>query len=187
VSRARPTARRRTGRALIVVAAMALPGQQGMAAAPPPATRLETGGIDHVGINVPDADAAIAFYRDLLGASVLSDLRPADPGPAWKQRFGWHRAARLRRMVMLALPGGAKLELFEYDTPEGARAQPRQDDAGATHIALRARDVERSIAVLRAHGLAILNDPVTLPDGSRWFYTLTPWGSQMELVFPPEN
>lgn len=164
---------------------MALPGQQAAAMPPLPATQLETGGIDHVGINVPDADAAIAFYQDVLGATVLSDMRPADPGPAWKRRFRWHASARLRRLVMLAIPGGAKLELFEYETPDGARDHPRQDDAGATHIALRARNLDRSIAVLKAHGLTILNAPVAMPDGSRWFYALTPWGAQMELVFPP--
>lgn len=165
---------------------MALPGHQA-AARTIPATQLETAGIDHVGINVPDADAAITFYRELLGASVLSDVRPGDPSPAWKERFRWHASARLVRLVMLAIPGNGKLELFQYDTPEGTRDHPHQDDAGSTHVALRARDIDRSIAVLKAHGLTILNDPVTNADGRRWFYFLTPWGSQTELVFPPAS
>lgn len=169
----------------MAAAAMALPGGPASAAPPIPATQLETAGIDHVGINVPDADAAIAFYRELLGASVLSDVRPGEAGPAWKERFRWHPSARLVRLVMLAIPGNGKLELFQYDTPDGTRDHPHQDDAGATHVALKAKDIDRSIAVLKAHGLTILNDPITNPDGNRWFYFLTPWGSQTELVFAP--
>ncbi|WP_343615357.1 VOC family protein [Novosphingobium sp.] len=166
---------------------MTLPGHQAVSAEPVPPTQLQTSGIDHVGINVPDAEAAIAFYRELLGATVVSDIRPAEAGAEWKRRFRWHASARLARLVMIAIPGGAKIELFEYDTPEGSHDHPHQDDAGATHIALKAQDIDRSIAVLKARGLTILNDPIALPDGSRWFYFLTPWGSQMELVFPPAS
>ncbi len=186
-SPSRRAPRRRGRGALIAAAVLALPGQQAAATPAIPAMQLETGGVDHIGINVPDADAAIAFYRDLLGATVLSDVHPGEASEAWKARFRWRASARLLRMVMLAIPGNGKLELFQYDAPEGTRDHPHQDDAGATHVALRASDVERSTAVLRAHGLTILNDPVTNPDGLRWFYFLTPWGSQMELVFPPRQ
>jgi len=82
---------------------------------------------------------------------------------------------------------GSKIELFEYAAPQAAREQPHEEDPGATHIALKARDVARSIAVVKRHRLRILNDPVTLPDGSRWFYFLTLWGSQLELVFPAQG
>lgn len=183
---ARRSLLRRRGSLLLAAAAIALPRHQAAAALPTPTTQLETRGIDHIGINVPDADVAIAFFRNLLGANVISDMRPADAGVAWKRRFRWHSTARLRRMVMIAIPGGEQLELFQYDTPEGRREHPHQDDIGATHIALKASDVGRSIAVLKTHGVTILNDPVMRADGSRWFYFLTPWGAQMELVFPPD-
>jgi len=35
--------------------------------------------------------------------------------------------------------------------------------------------------------MRVLNDPITLPDGETWFYFLTPWGSQIELVFAPKS
>jgi predicted enzyme related to lactoylglutathione lyase len=85
---------------------------------------------------------------------------------------------------MIEARDGSKIELFEYASPAASHRQPREDDAGATHIALRADDPARTIAAVRAMGLTILTDPVTLPDESRWFYFLSPWGSQVELVFP---
>jgi catechol 2,3-dioxygenase-like lactoylglutathione lyase family enzyme len=38
--------------------------------------RLAVTDIDHVGINVPDVNAVSAFFADLLGAGVVSDMRP---------------------------------------------------------------------------------------------------------------
>ena len=110
-------------------------------------------------------------------------LSPA--GADWKARFRWHPSAHLNRFLMIRTPGGSRIELFEYASSEMVREQPHEDDAGATHIAFRGQDIDRSIAVLKARGLRILNDPITLDDGTRWFYFLTPWNSQIELVFPP--
>ncbi|WP_443478342.1 VOC family protein [Novosphingobium aerophilum] len=145
---------------------------------------LEVSGIDHVGINVPDAGKAAAFFHDLIGTRVMSDWRPAPVDRQWKRRFRWHASARLRRLMMIEAGDGSKIELFEYASPHASLRQPHEDDVSATHIALKAHDPARAVATVRAMGLTVSNEPVTLPDGSRWFYFLTPWGSQIELVFP---
>ncbi|EJU14295.1 VOC family protein [Novosphingobium resinovorum] len=164
--------------------------------APPPGTpgidgharpAIDASGLDHVGMNVPDASEAAEFFHDLMGTRIVSDWSPAPVDAQWKKRFRWHASARLKRLMMIEARDGSKIELFEYASPAAAHKQPREDDAGATHIALRANDPTRAIAAVRAMGLTILNDPVTLPDGSRWFYFLSPWGSQVELVFPSER
>lgn len=148
---------------------------------------LAVTGIDHVGINVPDADRAIAFFAQLFAAHVLTDMRPAPVSPAWKRRFHWHASSRLKRMVMLQEPDGSKIELFEYAGPLMSRTRPYEDDAAETHIAFKAHDPEATLAVVRRLGLPVLNAPATGPDGSRWVYMLTPWGSQIELVFAPDE
>ncbi len=150
-----------------------------------PARALQVAGIDHVGINVPDVDAASAFFADLLGAHVVSEMRPGRIPDAWKDAFNWRRSSELDRIVMMQLQDGSKIELFQYTGADIVRARPHEDDAAETHIALKTTDVDHSLAVLKARGLHVLNDPVTLPDGERWFYFLTPWGSQIELVFAP--
>lgn len=150
-----------------------------------PGGSLLVHGIDHVGINVPDAGAAAEFFGEVVGTRIVSDVHPAPVSPGWKRRFRWHASTKIRRLVMLEAIDGSKIELFEYDAPQASRKQPHEDDLGATHIALQAHNLHHSLEVIRQRGLRILNDPVTLPDGTRWFYFLTPWGSQLELVSPP--
>ncbi|MGF6768374.1 catechol 2,3-dioxygenase-like lactoylglutathione lyase family enzyme [Paraburkholderia sp. GAS199] len=151
------------------------------------ARQLNVAGVDHVGINVPDVDAASAFFADLLGARVVSDMRPGKIPDAWKDSFNWRHTSEIDRIVMMQLRDGSKIELFQYSGPDVSRALPHEEDAAETHIALKTVDLDHSLAVLKARGLRILNDPVTLPDGERWFYFLTPWGSQLELVFAPHS
>lgn len=148
---------------------------------------IETIGIDHVGINVPDADAAVSFFTEVLGAKVILNDRPGPVGQPWKHRFRWHPTSVNTRRIMLQEPDGSQIELFEFAGSQVSHAQPHDDDAAATHIAVRVKNLDASLAVIRQRGLTILNEPVTLSDGTRWFYFLTPWGSQIELVSPPSR
>jgi predicted enzyme related to lactoylglutathione lyase len=49
-------------------------------------------------------------------------------------------------------------------------------------VALRTNDIDVSRALLNSQNVTILNEPITNPDGVRWFYFQTPWGAQVELV-----
>lgn len=148
---------------------------------------LSVAGVDHVGITVPDAQAAAEFFHDLIGTRIVSDMHPAPVSADWKKRFRWHASTRIKRLVMLQALDGSKIELFEYDAPQGSTQQPHADDVGASHIALKAVDLRRSQAVVRRLGLSVLNDPITLQDGTRWFYFRAPWGAPLELVFPADR
>jgi catechol 2,3-dioxygenase-like lactoylglutathione lyase family enzyme len=178
--------------ALASFAALALTlalGTQAQAATAPTTTAtvpaIQVSAIDHVGINVPDIDAATAFFNDLIGAKVISDGNPGAIPAEWKAQFRWHESSELQRFAMLQLNGGSKLELFQYKGAQINHQQPHEDDIAATHIALRTQDIDHSLAVVKARGLKVLNEPITNPDGIRWFYLLTPWGSQLELVSLP--
>ncbi|AZL69561.1 MULTISPECIES: VOC family protein [Pseudomonas] len=147
-----------------------------------PSGALEVSVIDHVGMNVPDVDAAIHFFADLAGAKVISDIRPGAIPAEWKTQFRWHPSSELQRFAMVQLDGGAKVELFQYRGPDINPEHPHEDDSGASHFALKTNDIARSLALVKSKGLKVLNEPITNPDGVQWFYFLTPWGSQMELV-----
>jgi catechol 2,3-dioxygenase-like lactoylglutathione lyase family enzyme len=142
-------------------------------------------GIDHVGMNVPDMDAAVPFLADLLGTRVVIDIRPAQPDADWRRRFSWHDSSRIDRLVMLVTPSGEHIELFQYHGADIVHQQPHEDDAGATHIAFKVNDIAAAMAVIKQRGLRVLCDPVTNRDGTQWFYFLSPWNSQLELVVPP--
>jgi catechol 2,3-dioxygenase-like lactoylglutathione lyase family enzyme len=139
-------------------------------------------GVDHAGINVPDLDKAIAFFQTTFGATLESDITPGAIPDAWKAAFNWHQSSELKRFVMMRLPDGTGVELFQYRGELIGHERPHQDDDAATHIALKTHDVQTSYAAIKQAGLKTLNEPVTNADGTQWFYFLTPWGSQIELV-----
>ncbi|MCS3430467.1 VOC family protein [Klebsiella sp. BIGb0407] len=139
-------------------------------------------GLDHAGINVPDLDKAIAFFQTTFGAELESDIVPGAIPDAWKTAFNWHQSSDLKRFVMMRLPDGTGVELFQYSGEQIGHDHPHQDDDAATHIALKTRDVASSFKAIQQAGLKTLNEPVTNADGTQWFYFLTPWGSQIELV-----
>ncbi|WP_455922462.1 VOC family protein [Pseudomonas putida] len=168
-------------------AVLALSLMLGTAAHAATSATLPVSSIDHVGMNVPDIDAATRFFSDLMGAKVISDMTPGTIPDQWKAQFRWHGTSELQRFVMLQLQGGAKLELFQYRGAEINPVQPHGDDAGASHIALKTADIDRSLALLKSRNVTILNEPITNPDGIRWFYFQTPWGSQIELVSLPTS
>jgi len=127
---------------------------------------------------VPDIDVAIRFFYELMGAQVISDMSSGNIPDQWKEQFGWHKSSNLQRFVMLQMAGGAKLELLHYRGAEMNHMQPHGDGEGASHVALKTDDIDRSLALLKSRNVIILNDPITNPDGIRWFYFQTPWCSQ---------
>ena len=139
-------------------------------------------GVDHAGINVPDLGKAIAFFQTTFGAKLESDITPGAIPDAWKAAFNWHKSSELKRFVMMRLPDGTGVELFQYSGKQIGHERPHQDDDAATHIALKTNDVLLSFKAVQKAGLKTLNEPVTNADGTQWFYFLTPWGSQIELV-----
>ncbi|MCJ7795191.1 MAG: VOC family protein [Thermoleophilia bacterium] len=101
----------------------------------------------HGGISVPDLDASIAWYRDMLGFTVdlVMDI-PADTG----------RLAMLKngdfRVELFEVPGAAPL-------PDDRRYVDRDIRThGMKHMAYLVRDVEALIAELRARGVDIVWD-----------------------------
>ncbi len=139
-------------------------------------------GVDHAGINVPDMASAVAFFQTTFGAKLESDIIPDALPDAWKAAFNWHPSSELKRFVMMRLPDGTGVELFQYSGKQINHERPHQDDDAATHIALRTQDVHASYENIQKAGLKTLNEPITNADGTQWFYFLTPWGSQIELV-----
>jgi glyoxylase I family protein len=82
-------------------------------------------GVHHVSICVRDADAALAFYRDVLG---MSELPRPDLGPGH-----WLDA------------GGQQVHLMESDAPPPA----------ANHFAIRVDDLDEAVTDLEGHGVTV--------------------------------
>lgn len=150
--------------------------------------------VDHVGLTVPDLDAAVRFYCDAVGGHELYRIGPFDAAemPRMPDGRDWTEAhinvagARLT-IAMLQVGPNIMLELFQYERPADQRkTPPRNCDWGGHHIAFKVADLEAAKAHLAAHGCKVMAGPIVLDQGPcallRVNYVLDPWGNQLELV-----
>ncbi|MGC5583074.1 methylmalonyl-CoA epimerase [Ornithinimicrobium sp. W1665] len=137
--------------------------------------------IDHVGIAVPDLDAAIAFHQDVLGNRVVHEETNAEQGV---------------REAMVAVGradtgGGAPAAMLQLLAPTGpestiARFLDRSGP-GLQQLAYRVSDLDAACAVLRGRGLRLLYDePRRGTAGSRinFIHPRDAGGVLVELVEP---
>ncbi len=150
-------------------------------------------GGDHVGITVPDLEAATRFFVDVLGAEQFYDIGPiADEKGDWMAvQLGVDPRARVRKLRFLRLGHGLNIELFEYEAPAQRREVPANSDVGGHHLALYVDDFDAALAYLRAHGVEIMGEPVVRhagpSAGQTWVYFRAPWGLQLELLSYPSG
>ncbi len=114
-------------------------------ASPAPATDPLDIRHHHAGISVPDLDAAITWYHEVLGFT-LEKREYLPPVPA--------QVAFLRR-------GPLRIELFQPEQATPLPADRRIPDAdlrthGNKHVAFAVRDIEAAAAALRQRGVDIV-------------------------------
>jgi catechol 2,3-dioxygenase-like lactoylglutathione lyase family enzyme len=148
--------------------------------------------IDHIGLTVPDLDAAIRFFVDLLGAEEFFRHGPYGPSGEQSQRqFDRHPDSIVEGIAMVRL-GPMNIELLQYSSPDQRTQGPGTSDAGGHHIAFYVDDLDDSAERLRSAGVEVLGDPMPLPgpesgpDG-RFIFFRTPWGLFLELVTYPSG
>ena len=146
-------------------------------------------GSDHIGITVPDLDAAERFFVDVIGATPVYTLGAKRADDDWMQtQLGVHPRTVIREIRFYRLGNGTNIELFQYDAADGQKPQPRNSDIGGYHLALYVDDMDAAVAHLRAHDVDIMGEPVAsagASEGQRWLYFRSPWGLQFELVSYP--
>lgn len=137
--------------------------------------------VDHVGIAVPDLDAAIAFHEQVLGNRLVHEETNAEQGvreamvavgPA--DTSGGEPAT----MIQLLAPTGPESTIARFIDRSGP---------GLQQLAYRVADVEAAAEVLRARGLRMLYDePRRGTAGSRinFVHPKDAGGVLVELVEP---
>lgn len=148
-------------------------------------------GIDHVGINVPDLNKAVAFFSDVLGFTPVTQLGPIPLDADWKKLNHINPDTGAVTIKMINAGNGASIEVFEYADNKGSKIHPKTDDIGASHIAFYVNDINAAVEYLKSKGVKIIGEPFTMPSGDTagesWVYFETPWGSKMELVSYPNG
>ena len=136
-------------------------------------------GIHHAAISTPDLERALGFYRDLLGAEVVTDFEwPA--GLEVADRIVGLQGSSARA-VMLRL-GNAMIELFEFHSPTPQAGDPERPvcNHGITHICLDVTDIDAEYERLREAGMRFNCPPQDL-GAVRSTYGRDPDGNVIEL------
>lgn len=148
-------------------------------------------GPEHVGLTVPDLDAAILFFTDVIGGDLIFRGDPVSAQPAFMAgSLGVHPDAALD-YAFVRCGAGANFELFQYSAPDQAQGRPRNSDPGGHHVAFYVDDIDAAVAALCARGITVMGEVNRIDDGpaggSAWVYFLAPWGLQLELVSYPQG
>jgi len=137
----------------------------------------------HIGLNVPDMEAGLAFYQGVLGLEL--SWRHYVSGPVLEQITGIPGAEA--DVAQLLCPGGSRLELTAY-VPTGSAEPVRQNNVGLTHLSFGVNDVPGVQKRLEAAGLKFASRPLAISDPSHpldgWTvaYLSDPFGTTLELL-----
>jgi len=104
------------------------------------------GSMNHVGVAVPDMTAAIAFYRDVMGATEITEPKVlASQGVTY---------------AFVNLPTG-QVELIEPygKTSPILKFLERNPKGGQHHMCFEVEDIQEAKAIMEKRGMRVLGEP----------------------------
>jgi catechol 2,3-dioxygenase-like lactoylglutathione lyase family enzyme len=145
--------------------------------------------VHHTSFTVADLERSLAFYRDLLGMEVIGDQ--GGKGGYLAEVVGF-ADVDMRVVFLRPTPDSPHLlELIEYRSPKGVRADVRTCNPGSGHLCLVAEDIHAVFDRLRAAGIEFASAaPVEIlagrHKGGYTVYSRDPDGITIELIqLPP--
>ncbi len=141
-------------------------------------------GVNHTSFTVSNLDKAVAFFRDVLGAAVLSVAdRPKD----FSERVTGVRGARLS--IGYVELGEHKIELIQYLEGQGTTLDVSTNNVGSGHICFNVDDARALQRDLQARGVKFVSEPMEIPIGTNKggfaTYFKGPDGITIEFIQPP--
>ena len=150
---------------------------------------MQASRLHHTGFTVSDLDQSVSFYRDLLGCEVI----------ATQEKEGGYLAAIVGypdahvRMAHLRVPDSEHvIELFEYVSPTGERADVLPRNVGASHLCFIVADLQAVYQELLEQGVTSFVSPPIEVDtginrGGYGIYLRDPDGITVEIFQPPDR
>jgi catechol 2,3-dioxygenase-like lactoylglutathione lyase family enzyme len=148
---------------------------------------------DHVGLVVPDLEAAIGFFTGVLGGRCVLRHGPylgsAEDPYLQVRQFARHSGTQVEGIAVVHV-ADTVLELLQFSAPDQRTDPPRTSDLGGHHLAFYVEDLDVAVGHLRSVGVRVLGAPMPLPgpeagEGARFVFVLTPWGLALEFVSYP--
>lgn len=120
--------------------------------------------VNHIAIICSDYERSLAFYKDVLGFTLLSEE---------------YRKERQSMMTKMALNGQYLLELFTF--PNSPERPSYPEACGLRHLAFTVDDIVQVAGELESKGIA--HEPIRIsPDGTQCFFFADPDGLPIEIV-----
>ncbi|OBG92215.1 lactoylglutathione lyase-like lyase [Mycobacterium sp. E3251] len=140
-------------------------------------------GLAHTGVCVPDCEAAVAFYRDVLGLHVLSPPYVMT-GNAIRDDMGELVSDPSMKAAIVGLPGDGDrvLEVIEYLGADGRVGDRALTDHGLSHVGLICADLDATRAELEGRGVRFLTEGTAEVARVRTTWFVDPWGVVFILV-----
>ncbi|ORB74085.1 VOC family protein [Mycobacterium scrofulaceum] len=141
-------------------------------------------GLAHTGVCVPDCEAAVAFYRDVLGLRVLSPPYVMT-GNAIRDDMGELVSDPSMKAAIVGFgdDGDRVLEVIEYLDVDGAGGAARAlTDHGLSHVGLMCADLDATRAELESKGVRFLVSGIAEVARVRTAWFADPWGVVFILV-----
>lgn len=161
-------------------------------------------GLDHVGIVVPNAEAAANFLIEVFDAEfdweVKREPHPTAGERGWSTIFGVHPEAYMPHVIMLKCgehPLTQYVEIFEWKSPDhqplqGENGWHKFSDIGNSYISFTVQDMDSVIAHIKKHvipkwkGTRLIQDPpMQFPlrgEICTSTFLVSPWGMWIELT-----
>ncbi len=143
-------------------------------------------GMAHSAICVPDVQAAVNWYHDVLGLTVLSPPYRMD-GEQIEHDMGELVPSPV--VVNAAIVGFGKddrvLELIEYpeaDVAAGPSGRPSVTRVGHTHVGMVCDDIEATRTRLESRGVEFLTTGIAEVAGLKTTWCYDPWGTVIILM-----
>jgi len=144
----------------------------------------------HFSFTVSDLDAAVAFYVDLLGCTLI--LEQESDNAYTRSLVGYPNAhLRIAQIRIGEAPATSThhLELVQYLLPQGHRGDTNIANPGAAHLAFTVADLDAECARLAAHSVRFFSEPNEITHGvnrgGKAVYFYGPDDIVHELVQPP--
>jgi catechol 2,3-dioxygenase-like lactoylglutathione lyase family enzyme len=148
-------------------------------------------GLAHTGVCVPDCEAAVAFYRDVLGLRVLSPPYVMG-GNAIREDMGELVSDPTMKAAIVGFgdDGDRVLEVIEYLGSEGSEGGDRRATAapidltryGLSHVGLVCEDLDATRAELESKGVRFIVSGIADVARVRTTWFVDPWGVVFILV-----
>ncbi|MGA2474389.1 MAG: VOC family protein [Acidimicrobiales bacterium] len=148
-------------------------------------------GFAHTAICVPDVEAAVRWYSDVLGLRVLSPPYRME-GPQIQHDMGELVPSPV--VVTAAIVGFGKddrvIELIEYpaaDVEPAGPGRPSVTRVGITHIGILCDDLRATREDLETRGVELLTAGIADVAGLKTTWCRDPWGTVIILLEKSEG